>query len=411
MNSMSKEGKSLWAAFPLFLVLFIDGMGLGIIFPILNSIIVDPASVFLPHDTSLHMRNFLYGLTTGIFMLAWFFGAAVLGDLSDLIGRKKTLMICLVGAFLGYLLSAIGIFTYSLTVLIIGRVIAGITSGSQPIAQAAIVDLSSIEHRARNIGFILFAVSLGFIVGPMLGGVLSDSRIVNWFRFSTPFYFASLLSLINALLLWGLFREAFVPTRKVELKIHRAIDIFISAFRKKEIRNLSVIFLIMMIGWSGYYTYIPMFLLKKYQFSPLSVSLFMMVLGVGFAVGFGYLVEFFAKRFLLRWVAVGTMAISCIASLLTVAIHSEFLAWVVVFFMGAFISVAYTVMISIFSNQVSPTQQGWIMGITGAIMALSFGIIGLLSAVLTDYSANIPLIVSVVCLGVGAILKCFNLQT
>lgn len=411
MKSMTKENKSIWTAFPLFLVLFIDGMGLGIIFPILNSIIIDPASTFLPDPTSLHLRNFLYGLTIGIFMLCWFFGAAFLGDLSDLIGRKKTLMVCLIGAFIGYLLSAVGMVSSSLTVLIIGRMISGFTSGSQPIAQAAIVDLSSPEHKARNIGFVLFAVSLGFILGPMLGGVLSDSRIVHWFRFSTPFYFASLISFLNALLLWGLFRETFVPTRKVELKVHRAVDIFISAFRKKEIRNLSVIFLIMMIGWSSYYTYIPMFLLKKYHFSPLSVSLFMMVLGMGFALGFGYLVDFFAKRFLLRWVAVGTMVISCVASLLTVSIHSIILAWIAVFFMGAFISVAYTVMISIFSNQVAPTQQGWIMGITGAIMALSFGIIGLLSPVLTDFSANVPLIVSVVCLGLGAILKSFNPQT
>jgi len=258
---------------------------------------------------------------------------------------------------------------------------------------------------------VLFAVSLGFIVGPMLGGILSDSRIIHWFRFSTPFYFASLISLFNAFLLLWLFRETFVPTRKVEIKFHRAIDIFISAFRSKPIRNLTVIFFIMMIGWSSYYTYISMFLFRKYQFSPLSVSLFMMVLGIGFAVGFGYLVDFFAKRFLLRWVAVGTMAMSCLAALLTVSIHSIFLAWIAVFFIGAFISVAYTVMISIFSNQVDPTHQGWVMGITGAIMALSFGIIGLLSPVLTDYSANVPLIVSVVCLALGAILKSFNPQT
>ena len=92
---MIANNKSLFTVAPLFLVLFIDGMGLGLLFPILNSIIVDPASAFLPATTSIVMRDFLYGLTVGIFMLCWFFGAAILGDLSDTVGRKKALMICL----------------------------------------------------------------------------------------------------------------------------------------------------------------------------------------------------------------------------------------------------------------------------------------------------------------------------
>ncbi len=75
-------------------------------------------------------------------MICWFFGAAILGDLSDSVGRKKSLMICLIGAFLGYLLSAIAIAFHNFWFLILGRIIAGFTSGSQPIAQAAIVDIS-----------------------------------------------------------------------------------------------------------------------------------------------------------------------------------------------------------------------------------------------------------------------------
>ena len=87
--------KSFAAIAPLFLVLFIDGMGLSLLFPVLNSIIIDTHSDFLLSTVSMTMRNFLYGMTVGIFMICWFFGAAFLGDLSDMIGRKKALMICL----------------------------------------------------------------------------------------------------------------------------------------------------------------------------------------------------------------------------------------------------------------------------------------------------------------------------
>src|SRR3990167_1878152 len=164
---------SLLVVAPLFLVLFIDGMGLSLIFPILNSIIVDPQSAFLSVSTSVGTRDFLYGLIVGIFMLCWFFGAAILGDLSDLIGRKKSLLICLIGAFLGYLLSAGAIVVKSIWLLILGRIVAGFTAGSQPIAQAAVVDVSTPEHKTRNIGFIILSPSLGFVLGPIIGGVLS----------------------------------------------------------------------------------------------------------------------------------------------------------------------------------------------------------------------------------------------
>jgi len=234
---------------PLFLVLMIDSMGLGLLFPILNSIIIDPKVSFLSAGVPIGMRDIIYGITVGIYMLSWFFGAAFLGDLSDTVGRKKALMICLVGAVLGYSISAIAIMMKSIVVLIIGRIVAGFTAGSQPIAQAAIVDVSSPENKARNLGFILLAVSIGFVLGPIAGGIFSDSHIVSWFNFTTPFYFAALISALNAVLLWLFFHETFYRTEKVKLKFHRAIEVFISAFQHRKIRELSVVFFVFILSW------------------------------------------------------------------------------------------------------------------------------------------------------------------
>ena len=90
--------------------LLIDGMGLGLVFPIMNGLIFDPQSNFLSGESiTPTMHNVIYGAIVSIFMLCWFFGAAVLGDLSDKIGRKKSLLICLMGTFLGYLLSAFAV--------------------------------------------------------------------------------------------------------------------------------------------------------------------------------------------------------------------------------------------------------------------------------------------------------------
>jgi DHA1 family tetracycline resistance protein-like MFS transporter len=260
---MQNKRSFLLAAMPLLLVLFIDGMGLGLVIPVLNGLIFDTHSTFLAAATvSPIMHNVIYGAVIGVYMLCWFWGAAILGDMSDYIGRKKSLVICLVGAFLGYLLSAVAVSLHSLSFLIIGRVIAGITSGSQPIAQAAIIDLSQPENKARNIGFILLALSFGFIFGPLLGGILSDNRLVARLDFSTPFYFSAIISSLNIVLLLLFFHETF-ESKQTQLKInpYQAIHIFIAAFKNKKVKNLSIIFFIFIFGWSSFYSFICFFLL------------------------------------------------------------------------------------------------------------------------------------------------------
>src|SRR3990167_6391779 len=196
-------------ASPLFLVLFIDSMGLGLVFPVLNELVFEPNFHFLNIELSDGLRHFIYGFTISIFMFCWFFGAAFLGDLSDQIGRKKALMVCLLGASVGYLLSAIAVLWKSYTLLLVGRIVAGLTAGSQSIAQAAFVDISKPEHKARNLGLILFFTSMGFVFGPIAGGVLSDTDLVPWFNYAVPFYFAAIISLLNAALLLFLFHETF----------------------------------------------------------------------------------------------------------------------------------------------------------------------------------------------------------
>src|SRR5260221_8748022 len=185
------------SAAPLFLAIFVDGMGLGLLFPILNTLLVDPQAGFINVNLNLSMRHFAFGATISIYMLCWFFGAAYLGDLSDIIGRKKSLLISLAGSSIGYFIAGIAVGFHSLTLLILGRIIAGFTAGSQSIAQASIIDISTPEHKTRNIGYILFFCSIGFICGPLCGTFFSNNHIVSWFNFTTPFYFASIVSLVN----------------------------------------------------------------------------------------------------------------------------------------------------------------------------------------------------------------------
>ncbi len=390
---MSRTSHFFAKASPLFLAIFIDGMGLGLLFPILNILFINSSSHFLPSNLSSDARNYLFGLTVAIFMLAWFFGAAYLGDLSDAVGRKKSLLIALIGSFIGYLVSGLAVGIHSLVFLIIGRVIAGFTAGSQAIAQAAIIDISTPDMKARNIGLILLFASLGFIFGPICGGFFSSSAIYSGFTLATPLYFAALISLLNAALLYGLFEETFHNRAKIHLKFHRAIEIFISAFQHEKVRYLSIVFFLMILGWACFYSFISLFLTKQFNFDAVHLNLFMALLAVGFGVGFGFIVNWVTHHFSAKHAIIGTLLLSSVATLITALASATWVVWVMAIPVGIFISVPYSTMLAVFSNQVDENSQGWVMGISNAIGSAAFAIMGFVGACLANYAAFLPIFV------------------
>jgi predicted MFS family arabinose efflux permease len=407
-----KQYKNTTVMLPLLLVIFIDGMGLGLFFPIFNAIIISPESTFLSASTSSMLRNFYYGLSIGIFMICWFFGAAILGDLSDTAGRKKCLMVCLIGAFISYLISAISISLSSFWLLILGRIIAGFTAGSQPIAQAAIVDISKDDQRANNIGLILLASSLGFVLGPVFGGILSDSRIASWFTFSTPMYFAALLSLLNAFILQLTFKETLKDIEaEKKIRWHHAMTVFTAAFKHEGIKRYSIVLLVMIFGWSNYFSFIPKYLLEVYNYNTLQNSLFLATLGLGFSLGCGYIVNLCTRYFQFNNIVIVGLFFTALQVLITIIAPQAWVVWVAGFGIGVGLSVAYSVLLTIFSHQVSNEEQGWVMGVTGSVMALCFGLTSVFTGLIASIGVLLPMLLALLGLTLSALILFYFSRT
>lgn len=378
----------------LFFLIFIDSMGLGLLFPILNEAILDPSVTFFTKNTTMTTRLHWYGFTVSIFMFAWFFGAALLGDASDAIGRKKALTICLLGGFLGYLLSAVGITLHSLWLLILGRIIAGLTAGSQSVAQAAIIDLSTEDNKARYIAYIILAGCIGFAFGPIIGAVLVNSNIVTWFDITTPLYIAALLSIFNAVLLLIGYQDKDTNYQPLNLRWQHAIEVFVSAFRHADLKKLSILLFGFIFAWNSFFSYISFFILSTYQFSVSMVSLFIACLGIGFSLVSGYFVGLLEQRVLLRKSTSISLILGSLFITMIITIKYQWCAWISVFLIGVTLAIAYSNIITLFSKQVADDCQGWVMGISGAIMALaSASSIFLLSNFVT-LGASVPLIVA-----------------
>lgn len=395
----SKERHAILA---LLLLLFIDGMGQGLIFPILTNAIINPKSHAVLHLATQQERTIWYGVIVFSFFITWFFGAAILGNISDTIGRKKAMIICLAGSFVGYLLSAFAFWTHSIWLLLIGRIIYGFTAGSQPIAQAAIADVSTAEDKSKNMGFILLAISLGTMAGPIIGGVLSDQNLVSWFKDSTPLYFACILTLLNILYLWAFFRETKKASDKLQIDIKGPINIFIAAFKDKAVRSLSICFVFLQTGWSIYYLYITMFLARKYNLGPATIGLFFALIGFGLTIGFGFIVKRLANYSIKKIIAwgYGILALSMLITL----VPNEVMPWLMVIPGTASVGTGYAFVLTLFSNQVTEDRQGWVMGVTGALIAFSAGIATLIAVSVTDLYVGLPIVVGAISIVIGALL-------
>ncbi len=217
----------------LLLVVVIDVMGYGLILPIFNSILLDPTQSFLPHETSTTTRQFYYASVIAIFFLSYFLGAAFVAKVSDYIGRKRGIMICLSGALLGYVLTLISLYTSSLLLLILGRAISGFTTANQPIAQAALIDISKTDQeKSRNLGLIVAASAFGLLGGPLISGVLSDKELLgSYASLELPFYTAVGLILINMALIMGFFFEPEFKRKPIDFGL---TEVFANLWRVRE---------------------------------------------------------------------------------------------------------------------------------------------------------------------------------
>jgi DHA1 family tetracycline resistance protein-like MFS transporter len=185
----------------IFAAIALDAVGIGLIFPILPRLL----------ESVAHTQNTapIIGIMIALYAVMQFIFAPVLGALSDNLGRRPVLLISLVGAAINYVAMA---FAPQLWMLLLGRAIAGLTSANMSVAMAYVTDISPEDKRARRFGLFNAMFGAGFIVGPVLGGLLGD----YWLRL--PFIAAAALNAGNLLLALFVLPESHTPARqKIDL--------------------------------------------------------------------------------------------------------------------------------------------------------------------------------------------------
>jgi DHA1 family tetracycline resistance protein-like MFS transporter len=355
----------------LFVTVFVDMIGYGIVVPLLPFYAGPYAS-----------GAALVGLLGSLYAAMQFASGPFLGGLSDRHGRRPVLLLCLLGTSLAYLLLGLA---QTLTSLLVAVVLAGAVSGTLATAQAYIADSTTKEDRARGLGMIGAAFGLGLIAGPAVGGLLSLHSL------SAPALFASVLALTNCAFGYLTVPESHAPRlrKKVPLLRLDPISQLARILKMRNVRVLLVAVLLLNLALAGLVNNFPLFSQARFGWGTTSNAFFFAFVGVCAVVTQGFLIGRLQPRFGESSLLLGGLALVSLNLLLVSLVPSGVLLYPIVGILALGMGLAIPSLTALISNRTPAEAQGRLMGGLQAILSLAM-ILGPATAGLAFDHLGIP---------------------
>ena len=379
---------------------FIDLLGYGILFPIIPQLLANPRSEFflLPPGMTLNQGYIMLGFLIAIFPFMQFIATPILGQLSDKFGRKPVLAASMIGTCLSYLMFAFAIITKNIPLLFISRGFDGITGGNISVAQAALADMSTKENRTKVFGMMGAAFGIGFIIGPYLGGKLSDPTVMSWFNAATPFWFAAILSSINIFSLFVFFPETNKHIQKtLSINWIKSIRDIIQAYNLKQLRPLFLTNFFFQGGFAFYTTFAAVFLITRFHYTSSNIGDFFAYIGLWIAITQGLLTRKVSARFS----EIKVLRVSLFMCGVVLLVYFLPTVWwqilLVAPFFALFMGLSQANIAGLISRSADPHIQGEVLGINSSVQALAQTIPAALSGyIAASMGPNTPVVVSAI---------------
>ncbi|MBL9158526.1 MAG: TCR/Tet family MFS transporter [Verrucomicrobiales bacterium] len=345
-----------------FITLFLDVLGIGLVVPILPKLVESLAG------GGVDRASYFYGWLVGLYALMQFLFAPILGNLSDRFGRRPVILFSLLGSGLDYFLLA---WAPSLPWFFLGRIISGITGANFSAAAAYIADVSPPERRAANFGLIGAAFGIGFIFGPAVGGWLGED-----YGLRVPFLAAGVLTLLNWL--YGLFilPESLKPENRRAFSLRRSnpIGALLELRRHRLVLGLSVSYFISSLAHQVYPSIWVLYTGYRYGWDTKETGLSLALVGLTAAIVQGGLARKLIPRLGERRAAIVGFTIMAIA-LTGYGLAPE--GWIVypLIVFGSLSGIAVPAIQGMISRTVGDNEQGGIQGSLTSLQSVA-GAIG-----------------------------------
>ncbi|MDI1316339.1 TCR/Tet family MFS transporter [Flavobacterium sp.] len=354
--AMKKDQKQAAIGF-IFITMLIDITGWGIIIPVIPKLIQE----LIHGDISEAAK--IGGWLTFAYAITQFVFAPLVGNLSDKFGRRPIILISLFAFSMDYLLLA---FAPTILWLFIGRIIAGLTGASITTASAYIADVSTPENRAKNFGMIGAAFGLGFIIGPVLGGLLGQygSRV--------PFYAAAVLCMLNFLYGYFILPESLAKSNRREFEWRRANPITAILRLKKHptLVGLVLCMFLLYVGSHAVHSNWSFYTMYRFNWDEKMVGISLGVVGLLVGIVQGGLIRFTSPRLGNEKSIYIGLALYTIGMLLF-AFATE--SWMMFVFLIPYClgGIAGPALQATISSKVPANEQGEIQGTLASLMSAS----------------------------------------
>lgn len=334
----------------IFFTILIDLIGFGIIMPILPF-----------YGQRFGAGGLAYGAVLGVYSFMQFVATALLGKLSDRIGRRPVLLTTMLVNAAGYTLFA---FAGSYWVLFLSRVVSGFAGGNISAAQAYMADITTPAERSRGMGIVGAAFGIGFSAGPAIGG-LAD----HFLGHKAPGLIAVGLSLANFVSAYFILPESLRQDLRVKRRIFDLWHI-VDAIRRPKLRPLMAVWALVPLGFAGYTAALPYRTIDALGWQQLQLTFLFIIIGVTAAAVQGYFFGKLVRRTGERWLVIAGAFGMAVAIAIVPFVPSSALLYAWTFVLAVANSVfspAATGLVSVYAD---PNEQGTVLGAAQAISAL-----------------------------------------
>ena len=344
------------AAMPFIMItVLIDMVSIGLIIPVL-------APLVGTFTSSQSEQAFWYGAVTIVFGIANFFGSPILGRLSDRYGRRPVLLIGFSGLALSFIVT--GLAT-ALWMLLVVRLFSGAMQSNISVANAYVADITAPAERAKAFGKLGAMLGMGFILGPVIGGLLGGISL------HLPFFFAAGLAIVNWLYGFFVLPESLPPERRRPFVLREANPI--SALRGLvELRGVgSLVIVIALSALAQFMTHTSWVLYTTFKFGwgPTQNGWSLFAIGLMSVLVQGVFLSRLLHRFSPQRLAIMGLVSSSICYVLWGAATEGWMLYAVIFInvLGFAVSAA---MQSLIANAADPTTQGRTAGAVGSLNSM-----------------------------------------